>query len=163
MEKLQRDPSTSILRLKRFAEAEIGIGLTVLLAAASLTSLPPAIGLVQDRVTWPEIVERFSPQWPRLTSPSSDQLTINQLQAQIAEAGCAANPRAPGLCAWRRHYIAPQCGRRGLVRIQPPLGWHFRHADRRSRVDSALQMGQMGSALAAALHGSGSLFVFPRR
>lgn len=92
VEKLWRDPSTSILRLKRFAEAEIGIGLTVLLAAASLTSLPPAIDLVQDRVTWPEIVERFSPQWPRLTSPSSDQLTINQLQAQIAEADARRIP-----------------------------------------------------------------------
>src|SRR5258707_15192172 len=44
---LRRNPSAPITRLKRFAEAEIGIGLTVLFAAASLTSLPPGIDLTQ--------------------------------------------------------------------------------------------------------------------
>ncbi|HEV2153722.1 copper resistance D family protein [Bradyrhizobium sp.] len=92
VERLRRDPATPILRLKRFAEVEIGIGLTVLLAAASLTSLPPGVDLAQDRLNWQEIVERATPQWPpRLTSPDYDKLTVAQLQARItlADAGRA--------------------------------------------------------------------------
>ncbi|MBR0822638.1 copper resistance D family protein [Bradyrhizobium liaoningense] len=92
VERLRRDPSTPILRLRRFAEVEIGIGLTVLLAAASLTSLPPGVDLAQDRLNWHEIVERATPQWPpRLTSPDYDKLTVAQLQAKItlADAGRA--------------------------------------------------------------------------
>lgn len=93
VERLRRDPSTPILRLKRFAEVEIGIGLTVLLAAASLTSLPPGADLPHDRLAWREIVERATPQWPpRLTSPDYDKLTVAQLQAKItlADAGRAS-------------------------------------------------------------------------
>ena len=87
VERLRRNPSAPIMRLKRFAEVEIGIGLTVLFAAASLTSLPPGIDLTQDRLSWPEIVERLTPQFPiRLTSPAYDQLTISKLQAKIAVA-----------------------------------------------------------------------------
>jgi putative copper resistance protein D len=87
VEGLRRDPSTPILRLKRFAEVEIGIGLTALFAAASLTSLPPGVDLAQDRLNWQEIVERAMPRWPlRLTSPDYDRLTISLLQAKIAAA-----------------------------------------------------------------------------
>ncbi|TWI60582.1 putative copper resistance protein D [Bradyrhizobium huanghuaihaiense] len=92
VERLRRDPTTPILRLKRFAEVEIGIGLTVLLAAASLTSLPPGVDLPHDRLAWQEIVERATPQWPpRLISPDYDKLTVAQLQARItlADAGRA--------------------------------------------------------------------------
>ncbi|MGJ5050988.1 copper resistance D family protein [Bradyrhizobium oligotrophicum] len=79
----RRDPAAPLSRMKRFVEVELGIGLTVLLTAGSLTSLPPGIDLSQDRLSWAEIVERAAPQWPRLTSPSVDQLTISQLQARI--------------------------------------------------------------------------------
>jgi putative copper resistance protein D len=86
VERLRRDdPLAPILRLKRFAEVEVGIGLTVLLAAASLTSLPPGIDLGQNRLNWQEIVERAKPQWPlRLTSPDHDGLTISRMQALAA-------------------------------------------------------------------------------
>src|SRR5437773_1911379 len=47
---VRRGPASSILAsLKRFGEAEIGIGITVILTAASLTSLPPAADLTDDR------------------------------------------------------------------------------------------------------------------
>jgi putative copper resistance protein D len=85
------------MRLKRFAEVEIGIGLTVLFAAASLTSLPPGIDLTQDRLSWHEVVERLTPQFPiRLTSPAYDQLTISKLQAKItlADAQRTTAPQA---------------------------------------------------------------------
>jgi copper resistance protein D len=87
VEALRRDPTAPALRLKRFVEVEIGIGLTVLLTAASLTSLPPGVDLSQDRLNWHEIVERAAPQWPpRLVSPDHDRLTISLLQAKIAAA-----------------------------------------------------------------------------
>ncbi|CCE11812.1 putative Copper resistance protein, copD family [Bradyrhizobium sp. STM 3843] len=90
----QSDPKAPVLRLKRFVEVELGIGLTVLLTAGSLTSLPPGIDLSQDRLSWQEIVERATPQWPRLTSPAVDQLTISQLQAKI-DAADAQRVTAP--------------------------------------------------------------------
>ena len=63
------------LSLMRFAEAEVGIGLTVILAAASLTSQPPAVDLTQDRVTLHEIAMRYAPRMPRFSSPEVQQLS----------------------------------------------------------------------------------------
>jgi copper resistance protein D len=72
---VRRGPSSSILAsLKRFGEAEIGIGITVILTAASLTSLPPAADLTQDRVTRAEIAARMAPRAPRLASPTMKEL-----------------------------------------------------------------------------------------
>src|SRR5579871_5707215 len=63
VERLRADPSTPITRLRRCAEVEIGVGITVFFAAASLTSLPPAADLTVDRVSLTEIVERLAPRW----------------------------------------------------------------------------------------------------
>ncbi len=60
---------SSLLRIARFSEVEIGIGFTILLAAASLTSQPPAVDLVQNRLTLPEITARIIPHWPRFSTP----------------------------------------------------------------------------------------------
>jgi len=80
---VRRGPASSILSsLKRFGEAEIGIGVTVILTAASLTSLPPAADLANDRVTGQEIVARMSPQQPRLASPSVQELPEDVYAAQ---------------------------------------------------------------------------------
>jgi len=68
------EASSILLRLTRFGEAEIGIGVTVILAAASLTSLPPAVDLTQDRVSSPEIYARMTPRSPRLSSPARKDL-----------------------------------------------------------------------------------------
>ncbi len=94
VERLRREPATSILRLRRFAEVEIGIGITIFFAAASLTSVPPAIDLDQDRVTWSEIVSRNMPEWPRLSSPDHDTLALPALQAQL-DREAAGQSRAP--------------------------------------------------------------------
>ncbi len=61
-------------RLFRFAEVELGLGITILFAAASLTSLPPAVDVTTDRATVGEVAARFVPAPPRLTSPSIDEL-----------------------------------------------------------------------------------------
>lgn len=74
---------TGLPRLRRFIEAEMAIGIAVLAVAASLTSVPPAADLPDDRVTWAEITERFTPAWPRLSSPDHADLAIPALQAQL--------------------------------------------------------------------------------
>ena len=73
-----RPPGTPALppRLRRFVEVEVGLGITALFTAASLTSLPPAVDVVADRATLGEVATRFTPQWPTLTSPSIDELPI---------------------------------------------------------------------------------------
>ena len=92
--RLGRDPATPVNRLKRFAEVEIGIGVAIFFAAASLTSVPPAVDLTQDRVTLQEIVARNTPELPRLRSPDIDSLALPQLQARL-DAVAAARRAAP--------------------------------------------------------------------
>jgi putative copper resistance protein D len=62
------------LTLYRFVEVELGLGLTLLFAAASLTSLPPAVDVVEDRATIREVAARFEPRRPRLVSPPHAEL-----------------------------------------------------------------------------------------
>lgn len=50
-------------------EAEAGVGLVILLVAASLTSQPPAIDLVSEWATPAQVLEVFAPKAPRLTPP----------------------------------------------------------------------------------------------
>ncbi|MBV9250336.1 MAG: CopD family protein [Acetobacteraceae bacterium] len=83
VERLRASPHTPITRLRRFAEVEIGIGVSIFFAAASLTSVPPAVDLTQDRVSWQEILERNAPAWPRLASPEHDTLALPALQAKL--------------------------------------------------------------------------------
>ncbi len=94
IERLRRRPETPIGRLKRFAEVELGIGLSIFFAAASLTSVPPAIDLTQDRVGWHDIVQRNIPEWPRLASPDHDKLALPALQAKL-DAEAAHHAAAP--------------------------------------------------------------------
>jgi copper resistance protein D len=77
--RLRRDAGTPILRLRRFAEVEIGVGLTVIFCAASLTSLPPARDLKDGRASFVEVVERVAPRFPvRLESPDHASLSTSQ-------------------------------------------------------------------------------------
>ena len=70
-----RGNSSGLLQsLRRFGEAEIGIGVTVILLAASLTSLPPAVDLTEGRVSGPEVWARNEPRIPRLSSPKRQDL-----------------------------------------------------------------------------------------
>ncbi len=54
-------------RLRRLIEAEVGIGITVILTAASLTSQPPAVDQLSETVTLQQIYQRVKPVVPRLT------------------------------------------------------------------------------------------------
>jgi putative copper resistance protein D len=74
-------------RLFRFVEVELGLGLTLLFAAASLTSLPPSVDVVEDRATVAEVAGRFKPTAPRLSSPAHGELikTADPLMAPPGE------------------------------------------------------------------------------
>ena len=96
IDRLGRNPATPVSRLKRFAEVEIGIGVAIFFAAASLTSVPPAVDLTQDRVTLSEIVERNTPVVPRLTSPEYGSLALMQLQSAL-DAEATAHRAAPSV------------------------------------------------------------------
>ena len=69
------ESSPLLIRLRRFSEVEIGLGFTVILVAASLTSQPPAADMQQDMLTRHEIAERIVPKPPSLSTPSFAQLS----------------------------------------------------------------------------------------
>lgn len=109
--------------MRRFVEVEVGLGLTVLFAAASLTSLPPAVDLTQDRATFAEVAHRFAPRLPALRSPSITELPVDDPQAPRTDAdrawsefnhhvsgilvltmGLLAILHATGHARWARHW-----------------------------------------------------------
>lgn len=109
--------------LRRFVEVEVGLGLTVLFAAASLTSLPPAVDLTSDRATLAEVATRFTPRLPSLRSPSLAEMPIDDPNAPRNDAdrawsefnhhvsgmlvlvmGLLAILHATGRARWARHW-----------------------------------------------------------
>src|SRR5271166_4171293 len=81
-------------RLRRLVEAEVGIGITVILTAASLTSQPPAIDQPGDTVTPHQIAERLKPVWPRLGYPDA-VLAENAAAAQSTVQGTTQDVAQP--------------------------------------------------------------------
>jgi copper resistance protein D len=81
----------SIYKLRSFTEAEIGIGFTVILAAASLTSQPPAVDFVANRVSGAQVLNRLAPQWPRLTSPAHSEISPSSREKGLAAVNTAAD------------------------------------------------------------------------
>ena len=73
----------AVERVRLFVEVEMGVGFAVLMAAASITSLPPAVDLVDDRVTMSDILTRMTPTIPRLSSPDYAELAIPALQLRL--------------------------------------------------------------------------------
>src|SRR2546430_4009790 len=78
-------------RLRRFVEVEVGLGVTALFVAASLTSLPPAVDVAADRATLAEVGSRFTPRWPTLSSPAITEIDrkstrLNSSHSQISYA-----------------------------------------------------------------------------
>jgi putative copper resistance protein D len=90
---LETDSGTGATSLMRLGEAEIGIGLTIILTAASMTAQPPAVDLTEGRVSLQEIAERFSPRMPRFSSPEVNQ--ISETNQQIIEKAAAAGVKLP--------------------------------------------------------------------
>src|SRR5438093_25336 len=138
--------AVSLPRVRRFVEVELGLGITVLFAAASLTSLPPAIDVIADRATLGEVATRFTPRVPSFTSPPIDELPVDDRNAPRTDAdrawseynhhvsglfvlsmGTLAILHVSGLARWARHWPLVLLGLASfmLVRNDPgawPLG-----------------------------------------
>ncbi|HZZ39411.1 MAG TPA: CopD family protein [Acidobacteriaceae bacterium] len=72
---VERDPAPLLLRLRRFSEAELGLGFTVILAAASLTAQSPSVDETpQDILSGHQIVQRMEWHWPSFRTPALTQL-----------------------------------------------------------------------------------------
>jgi len=83
-------------RTRRFVEVELAVGIGLFFVAGSLTSLPPAIDLPNDRVTWSAIVERvLIPKLPRLRSPDHSELWYETEQARLDMLAAQAREEAP--------------------------------------------------------------------
>ena len=89
----KNDVDFAMPRLRRLIEAEVGIGITIILAAASLTSQPPAVDLVSDTVTPQQIIARVMPTWPRFSYPKP--VARRSSTAPAAPSAPAAAPDAP--------------------------------------------------------------------
>ncbi len=87
------DPGRSIMRLRRFAEVELGVGIAIFFVSASMTSLPPAIDLTRDRVSLTEITERLIPKWPSFSSPSRDTLAFYEQRKTLADEQAGHQPQ----------------------------------------------------------------------
>ena len=100
--RIETAPVDLLMRLRRFGEAEIGLAFTAVLAAASMTSQPPAVDLPNDRASIAEIIARFTPVVPRMTSPEFAELAptvplqevVKQAQFGGSKAVDDANDRA---------------------------------------------------------------------
>ncbi|HET7108586.1 MAG TPA: CopD family protein [Candidatus Acidoferrum sp.] len=108
--------SSGAMSLTRFGEVELGIGLTVILAAASLTSQPPGADLTEDRVSLHEIAVRYAPRMPQFTSPPLGDLSPagkeQERKAKLAGVKVPAafmpgesfsHPDTPGDIAWSEY------------------------------------------------------------
>jgi len=71
---VRRMTSAVPVQLARAVEVELGLAVTVLFAAASLTSLPPAVDVRDDRASLAEVGARFAAVPPRLASPEIGEL-----------------------------------------------------------------------------------------
>jgi len=79
---------TALPRLRRLIEAEVGIGVTIILTAASLTSQPPAVDQVRDTVTLEQIYQRFKPTVPRLTYQYAPEVAVGETVGGMAQLAC---------------------------------------------------------------------------
>lgn len=102
---LETEPAGPLMRTRRFAETEIGVGLTVLFCAASLASLPPARDLPNDRASFTEIVDRLEPRLPvRLDSPDFEALSAALPPEALKNLPPGAQPpRSPADIAWSEY------------------------------------------------------------
>ena len=141
--RLPPDAATAPLRLRRYVEVELGLGLTVLFAAASLTSLPPAVDVVADRATPGEVITRFVPRLPRLSSPPIEALPIHDKEAPRTDAdrawsefnhhisgmfvlamGLLSLLQASGRVRWARHWPLVFLGLAGFMMLRnDPGAW----------------------------------------
>jgi putative copper resistance protein D len=106
--------------LRRRLEVEAGLGIIAIFLAASIGAAPPAVDVGADQATLGEIRAVFTPQWPRLTTPSLAEL------AAASELGNPSAPRSAEETAWSEfgHHVAGLfIVSMGLLAILERTGW----------------------------------------
>lgn len=125
-------PVALLTRLRRFGEAEIGLGFMAVLAAASMTSQPPPVDLPDGRASVSEIVARFHPVVPRMTSPAVAALApvtpleVVVREAQFNAAGTPADKNAQAWSEYNHHWsglIVLAAGVLALLSRLPKARW----------------------------------------
>jgi putative copper resistance protein D len=86
-------PGVSML-LRRRLEVEAGLAVIAILLAASIGAAPPAVDVQDRRATLDEIRAIFTPQWPRLSTPSLTEL------ASASDLSDPDGPRTAEMTAW---------------------------------------------------------------
>ncbi len=93
-------------RVPYYVEAETFVLVTLLFTAASLASQPPAIDIPNLTASWQEVLNTFSPRWPRISSPSHEALLageagrvaiVGQVPSEAATAWSDYNHNVSGL------------------------------------------------------------------
>lgn len=65
-------------RIPFYIEAETFILVGILFVAATLSSQPPSVDITDTTATVREVAHMFSPNWPKITSPSHEQLMAGE-------------------------------------------------------------------------------------
>jgi putative copper resistance protein D len=132
LRRVESDPAPLLFRLRRFSEAEIGLGFTVILAAASLTAQSPSVDETpQDTLSGHQVVERMAWHWPGFHTPAVAQLAPpTPLGVAVREAtytgGSASDANDRAWSEYNHHWaglIVLAAGLLALVSRLPRQGW----------------------------------------
>ena len=132
LRRVNTDPAPLLFRLRRFSEAELGLGFTVILAAASLTAQSPSVDETpQDMITGQQAVERMEGRWPSFHTPAVAQLAPpTPLSVAVREAtytgGSASDANDRAWSEYNHHWaglIVLVAGALALVSRLPGQRW----------------------------------------
>jgi putative copper resistance protein D len=132
LRRVESDPAPLLLCLRRFSEAEIGLGFTVILAAASLTAQSPSVDETpQDTLTGHQVAERMEWRWPSFHTPSFSQLAPpTPLSVAVREAtytgGSVSDANDRAWSEYNHHWaglIVLAAGALALIARLPRQGW----------------------------------------
>lgn len=130
--RIESDPVPLLFRLRRVSEVELGLGLTVILAAASLTAQSPAIDeSPQDTLSGAAVVQRMGWEWPSFHTPAFAQLApTTPLSVAVREAtytgGSASDANDRAWSEYNHHWaglVVLGAGVLALVSRLPRLRW----------------------------------------
>ena len=129
---VDRDPAPLLFRLRRFSEAEIGLGFTVILAAASLTARSPSVDETpQNILSGHQVMQRMEWHWPSFHTPGFAQLAPpTPLSVAVREAtytgGSASDANDRAWSEYNHHWaglIVLVAGLLALVSRLPGQNW----------------------------------------
>jgi copper resistance protein D len=132
LRRVDSDPAPLLLRLRRSSETEIGLGFTVILAAASLTAQSPSVDeMPQDKITGHQVVQRMEWRWPSFSTPALSQLAPpTPLSVAVREAtytgGTVSDANDRAWSEYNHHWaglIVLAAGALALIARLPRQGW----------------------------------------